>query len=129
MLTLPPWTVLRFLAVRRCAILATISIAYFLGGEKPSRSESISAALVTLGAFVAAFETIETDLLGFVLTWANNISQSMQNIYIAKLNERNIITPFGKSQQPPSSSSPLTDMVCVRAQKLTSTSQAWACSC
>lgn len=39
-------------------------------------------------------------MAGFCLTWASNICQSLQNIYIARLNERNVITPFGKYFSP-----------------------------
>jgi len=62
--------------VRRSAILSTVIIAYFITGDKPNRSGYVSIFLVTAGAFLAASETLETGILGFLLTWAYNFSHS-----------------------------------------------------
>ena len=68
-----------------------------LYGEKPNRSVTISTFLITLGALIASSETLERDMAGFICVWATNFSQSMQNLYIAKLNENKVISTFGKS--------------------------------
>ena len=85
------------MAFRRSAILATISVLYLVSGEKPTRSDTVSASLVTLGAFLASAADLEQSLLGTILTWGNNFSQSLQNLYISKLNESKLLSPFGKS--------------------------------
>ena len=68
---------IRFLAYRRCAIFSTVIVTYFATGEKPGETEAITAVLVTVGALIAGYETIECNLIGFVLTWTNNFSQSL----------------------------------------------------
>jgi len=62
--------------VRRSAILSTVIVAYVINNDKPNRSASLSTFLVTVGAFMAAYETLETNMAGFVLTWVYNFSLS-----------------------------------------------------
>ena len=68
-------------------------------GEKPNRSVTTSAALVTVGAAIAGYESLAltTRVLDLVLVWANNFSQSLQVTYVNKHNKAGAITPFGKS--------------------------------
>ena len=40
--------------------------------------------MVTIGALLACIENFQHDFKGFVLTWANNFSQSIQNLYFSK---------------------------------------------
>lgn len=47
-----------------------------------------------MGAFIAGYESIEKDLIGIILVWTNNFSQSAQNIYIGILNKEKKLTPF-----------------------------------
>ena len=65
-----------------------------MNGDKPNRSQSVSTFLVTLGAFITALPSLEIDTIGFMLTWANNFSQAVQNFYIAKFNAKDMVTPF-----------------------------------
>ena len=89
----------RYLAHRRAGILATVIVAYLTQGEKPNRSVATSAALVTVGAAIAGYESlaVTTRILDLVLVWANNFSQSLQVTYVNKHNKAGAITPFGKS--------------------------------
>ena len=86
----------RFLAFKRCSILATVVLVKIIDGESPSQTTLVSCLLVTAGAFIAGYETIEKDLAGFILVWANNFLQSFQNIYFKNLEQRRVITSFGK---------------------------------
>ena len=89
-------TIPLFLCFRRSAILATVICVYFIKGEKPNSVTSITTVMVTSGALIAGAESFEKDLSGFVLTMANNFSQSLQNIFMGYLNENKVIQPFGK---------------------------------
>ena len=48
-------------------------------GDKPDRDVSITTVMVSVGAILASIENFQQDFLGFILTWANNFSQSLQN--------------------------------------------------
>lgn len=85
---------LRFLAFRRCGILASVIVMYFVDGTYPNRSIKIGTFLCTTGAIIAGWEKMETDILGFVLVWMNNFSQAIQNVYIAKLNKEKKLSAF-----------------------------------
>jgi hypothetical protein len=63
-----------FLAFRRCAILASIIVMFFVSGTYPSRSTKFGTLIVTSGALIAGWDKLESDALGFVLVWLNNFS-------------------------------------------------------
>jgi len=66
-----------------------------VSGEKPTRSDSVSAIIYGAGAAIATFESLEA---GVLVTLAGNVSQSLQNLYIAKTNQNKLFSPFGKSE-------------------------------
>ena len=85
-----------FLAFRRTAILASITVLYFINGERPTQSDTIATALLTLGAIIASLESLDQELSGIVLTSACNFSHSLQNLYLERLNESKTLSTFGK---------------------------------
>ena len=62
----------RFLAFRRCSMLASIIVMYLWDGEKPTRSALVSVGLLIVGAVIASWDNLEADYLGIVMVWLNN---------------------------------------------------------
>lgn len=48
-----------FLAFRRSAILASITVVYLFNGERPTQSDTVATALLTTGAVVASLDGME----------------------------------------------------------------------
>ena len=83
-----------FLAMRRCCILATTAMNYFLRGSIPDCSLLTACSLLFLGAFTAGWESFDQNLFGFGLIWMNNFCSAFYNVMISKLNARTRLTPF-----------------------------------
>jgi len=47
---------------------------------------TVTTTAITLGALIAGYETLDTDMFGYFLIWMNNISQSLYNVFVQKLN-------------------------------------------
>ena len=65
-----------YLAFRRCGLLSSVVVMFFWDGERPSKAIVLSTFLVTTGAIIAAWETFDANLLGFLCVWSYNFSQS-----------------------------------------------------
>ena len=83
-----------FLTFRRCGCLATITVQYFVEGKYPSSKTAWSTLIVILGAIIGGYETLDTELFGYMLVWGNNFTQSIYNVVMSKLNSDKRITPF-----------------------------------
>ena len=57
---------------RRCAIVATITMQYFLESKLPDRKLSIAAGLLLFGALVAGYESLDANIVGYLFVWAQN---------------------------------------------------------
>lgn len=55
---------------RRCAIIATITMQYFLESKIPDRKLIISASLLLLGAIVAGWESLDANIVGYLFVWS-----------------------------------------------------------
>lgn len=74
------------MAHRRSAILVAVVINFLAFGERPTTSVQQSTVLVSIGAVMMGVESFSVEMAGLVLTWAFNVSQSVQSTYTAKLN-------------------------------------------
>jgi len=75
-------------------MLSSVITMYLFKGEKPNRSLVFSTFLIVVGALIAAHGTLERDMLGFALVWANNFSQSTLNVYVQALNADKKLSSF-----------------------------------
>jgi len=75
-----------FLTFRRCAIVSTLATNIVLRGDYPDMKLTVTTTAITLGALIAGYETLDTDMFGYFLIWMNNISQSLYNVFVQKLN-------------------------------------------
>ena len=75
---------------------STIIVMYLYEGEKPNQSAKISTFVVTVGAILAGWESLDNDCIGFFLILATNLSQALQNVYTKRINTNNLVKPFGK---------------------------------
>lgn len=83
-----------FLTFRRCAILATLVTQFVMESKVPSRNLSLSATLMVTGAIIAGYETLSSDLLGYILIWANNFCSAIQYVITSKFNNDKKVTAF-----------------------------------
>ena len=83
-----------FLTFRRCGIVATLIIQYFVNGSTPAMNILGATALVCTGAIIGGYENFDTEYFGYLLVWANNFTQSIYNVVMSKLNSDKSITPF-----------------------------------
>ena len=66
-----------FLTMRRCCIFSTLIVNYFIAGTVPKTVEIGCTSLLLLGALVAGYETLDSDMFGYAMVWGNNICQSI----------------------------------------------------
>ena len=83
-----------FLTFRRCAILSTVLLNVVVNGKYPDSKLSLCTLLITSGACVAGYETLDSDMFGYFLVWMNNFSQSLYNLYVQNLNKDKKVTSF-----------------------------------
>ena len=75
----------------------THSLIYnMVKGDKLNQSEKVSTFLLSIGVAVACWDGPK--LLGIILAWATNLSQTLQTMYTKQLNSGNKVKPFGKSK-------------------------------
>jgi len=72
---------------------------WLLTNQKPNHQTALSAALVSVGAVVAGWDSIDTDWFGFLLVWMNNFTQSVSNL-ITSSHRFSHISAFGKLRSP-----------------------------
>ena len=65
-----------FLTFRRCGVLATLIVDYFVFKNKPSNALLLSSSLLVIGALIAGWETLIVDGFGYFLIWCNNFAQA-----------------------------------------------------
>ena len=65
-----------FLTFRRCAVVATIIVNFFVFGNAPKSTLLFSAFLQIAGALIAGYETLFVDGFGYLLIWGNNFAQA-----------------------------------------------------
>ena len=62
-----------FLTMRRCGIFSTLVVNYFIAGTVPKHVEIGCTSLLLLGAIIAGYESLDSDMFGYALVWGNNI--------------------------------------------------------
>lgn len=79
-----------FTALRRFSIWMTMIGEWTILGKEPTRSTSISVALMLSGAIIAAFDDLTFELHGYLLVLGNNLFTALNGIYLkrATLNGR-----------------------------------------
>ena len=83
-----------FLTFRRCAMVTTIIVDYFVGGKTPSQTLLISAFFVVVGALIAGYETFDSNAMGYILIMGNNFSSAFANVVTAVYNEKKVVQAF-----------------------------------
>ena len=63
-----------FLTFRRCSILTTFMVSFYLNRKYPDSYTLLKLGLVTTGALVAGLDTFDTNWFGYLLIWMNNLS-------------------------------------------------------
>lgn len=63
-----------FLTFRRCSILTSFFVTYIMTGKSADTRTYFKLSLVTAGAFIAGYETLDRDWIGYVLIWMNNLT-------------------------------------------------------
>ena len=76
-----------YLTFRRMTVVLTITVNYLVKGEVPTTTLVSCAALITLGAIVAGYETIDSDGFGYFLVISTNLSQALYQVVLSKVNE------------------------------------------
>jgi hypothetical protein len=74
--------------------VATVLILYIQDGVHPSQSMVISTTLMVLGAFIAGYENLESDGLGFLIVWGCNFAQAGANCTISRFNKDKRLSTF-----------------------------------
>ena len=59
-----------FLTNRRCAIIATMVVQYYLQDKIPDSKLKVSAALMLTGAVIAGYESLNANLIGYLFVWS-----------------------------------------------------------
>eukprot|EP00347_Sterkiella_histriomuscorum_P007637 403348152 len=83
-----------FLTFRRCSILTTVICNFFILRTIPDLNLSLTLLLSVVGSCVAGWESLDTQWFGYFLVWMNNLSQSIYNVYVSKVNKEKKVLPF-----------------------------------
>eukprot|EP00347_Sterkiella_histriomuscorum_P021363 403334245 len=83
-----------FLTFRRCSLLSTFVVTYYISRKAPNLRTYVKLGLVTLGAVVAGVDTFNRDWFGYMLIWMNNLSQSVTNVYFGIVNKDKRVSAF-----------------------------------
>lgn len=83
-----------FLTFRRCCILATLIINYAISREVPGKVLSYCTAAMLLGSIIAGYESLDSNVFGYLLIWCNNFCTAFQNVVSSKYNKDKLITAF-----------------------------------
>ena len=67
---------------------------YLWAGDRPSKGVLFATILVVVGAFLAAFENFDSNLIGFTLVWGYNFTSSFQSVYLSVLNKEKVLSPM-----------------------------------
>ena len=73
-----------FTALRRFSIWMTMIGEWVILGKEPTRSTSISVALMLIGAIIAAFDDLTFELQGYLLVFGNNLFTALNGIYLKR---------------------------------------------
>lgn len=79
---------------RRCAIFATICVQKLIEDKKPEQKLVIAASMMLTGAVIAGWESFDTNLIGYLFVWAQNFTQSFQNVFTGKFNSQKLVNAF-----------------------------------
>lgn len=52
------------------------------------------ASLLLVGAVIAGYDSLDSNMIGYILVWCNNFFSSIQNVVVSKLNEDKKLSPF-----------------------------------
>lgn len=63
-----------FLTFRRCSLLTSFFVSYLITGKGADSRTCVKLALVTAGAMIAGYDTLNRDWIGYILIWMNNLS-------------------------------------------------------
>lgn len=81
-------------ANRRCAIFATVIATYIAKGEIPIPDMIFAVSLQVLGSFIAGYETLDRDYIGFIVVWITNFIGAFSYILISTFNSKKLINAF-----------------------------------
>ncbi len=81
-----------FLTFRRCSLLTTFAVNYYMNKTGADSRTALKLGLVTLGACIAGYDTFNRDWFGYFLIWMNNITNSFCNVYFNKINKDKKVT-------------------------------------
>ncbi len=83
-----------FLTFRRCSMLTTVLMNYVVNRVYPDEALRITLFLTTVGAIIAGWDSLNSQWFGYILVWGNNLSQSLYNSYVSKVNTQKSVLPF-----------------------------------
>lgn len=50
--------------------------------------------MMLTGAVIAGWESFDTNLIGYLFVWAQNFTQSFQNVFTGKFNSQKLVNAF-----------------------------------
>ena len=83
-----------FLTMRRCCILATTIINYFVRSQVPDSNLIVVCFMLFSGSIVAGYESFDANILGYFLIWFNNFFGASYNVFVSKFNEDKKVSAF-----------------------------------
>lgn len=85
------------MAYRRCAFLAIAITSYLFKAEIPTKATVAVCFLKLTGSILAGYESLDKDLIGFIVVWGCNFMGAFSQVLIAHLNKEKIINAYDTS--------------------------------